>query len=203
MPELTSRNASSSGEASAASTIRASRPSSSRTIRPYAPTSAGSKERTVAAAPAARCVSTSARIVSGLSAGTSPLRTRTSPPKASSAPRAWRTASPVPSGSSCTAISTPSSRALVCGEATTTIRSTPASRAASTTQSTILRPRIGCRCFGVALFMRVPIPAAITTAASSSAMSVRGGWGARIRTWDHGTKTRCLTTWLRPRGREV
>ncbi len=23
-------------------------------------------------------------------------------------------------------------------------------------------------------------------------------WGARIRTWDHGTKTRCLTTWLRP-----
>src|SRR6266516_1377869 len=26
-----------------------------------------------------------------------------------------------------------------------------------------------------------------------------GGWGARIRTWDHGTKTRCLTTWPRPR----
>ena len=25
------------------------------------------------------------------------------------------------------------------------------------------------------------------------------GWGARIRTWDHGTKTRCLTTWPRPR----
>ena len=25
------------------------------------------------------------------------------------------------------------------------------------------------------------------------------GWGARIRTWDHGTKTRCLTAWLRPR----
>ena len=24
------------------------------------------------------------------------------------------------------------------------------------------------------------------------------GWGARIRTWDHGTKTRCLTTWPRP-----
>src|SRR5207247_2465437 len=22
------------------------------------------------------------------------------------------------------------------------------------------------------------------------------GWGARIRTWDRGTKTRCLTTWL-------
>ena len=28
-----------------------------------------------------------------------------------------------------------------------------------------------------------------------------GGWGARIRTWDRGTKTRCLTTWLRPRDR--
>ena len=27
------------------------------------------------------------------------------------------------------------------------------------------------------------------------------GWGARIRTWDHGTKTRCLTTWPRPRAR--
>ena len=26
------------------------------------------------------------------------------------------------------------------------------------------------------------------------------GWGARIRTWDRGTKTRCLTTWLRPTG---
>src|SRR4051812_5652641 len=24
------------------------------------------------------------------------------------------------------------------------------------------------------------------------------GWGARIRTWDDGTKTRCLTAWLRP-----
>src|SRR5205823_4559471 len=26
-------------------------------------------------------------------------------------------------------------------------------------------------------------------------------WGARIRTWDRGTKTRCLTAWLRPRVR--
>src|SRR5215216_1074014 len=25
-----------------------------------------------------------------------------------------------------------------------------------------------------------------------------GNWGARIRTWDRGTKTRCLTSWLRP-----
>ena len=28
--------------------------------------------------------------------------------------------------------------------------------------------------------------------------SLGAGWGARIRTWDRGTKTRCLTTWLRP-----
>ena len=28
-----------------------------------------------------------------------------------------------------------------------------------------------------------------------------GGWGARIRTWDHGTKARCLTAWLRPNSR--
>src|SRR5262245_16416818 len=67
------------------------------------------------------------------------------------------------------------------------------------TQSTIRRPSSGWRCFGVALFMRVPIPPAITTAASDFAMSVRSGWGARIRTWDHGTKTRGLTAWLRPR----
>ena len=30
-----------------------------------------------------------------------------------------------------------------------------------------------------------------------------GGWGARIRTWDHGTKTRCLTTWPRPNSRAI
>ena len=29
------------------------------------------------------------------------------------------------------------------------------------------------------------------------------GWGARIRTWDRGTKTRCLTAWLRPTGAEA
>src|SRR4026208_1648082 len=27
---------------------------------------------------------------------------------------------------------------------------------------------------------------------------IESNWGARIRTWDRGTKTRCLTTWLRP-----
>ena len=28
-------------------------------------------------------------------------------------------------------------------------------------------------------------------------------WGARIRTWDHGTKARCLTAWPRPTGLPV
>ena len=32
------------------------------------------------------------------------------------------------------------------------------------------------------------------------AVSWKTGWGARIRTWDHGTKIRCLTTWPRPIG---
>ena len=41
--------------------MRASRPAPSRTMRPYARASGGSNERTVAAAPAARCVASSAR----------------------------------------------------------------------------------------------------------------------------------------------
>src|SRR5918992_1374284 len=47
--------------------------------------------------------------------------------------------------------------------------------------------------------MRVPKPAAMTTAPRllGSVLDI-GSWGARIRTWDHGTKTRCLTTWPRP-----
>ncbi len=44
MPELTSPSASSSSLASAASTIRASRPSPSRTMRPYARASSGSND---------------------------------------------------------------------------------------------------------------------------------------------------------------
>ena len=47
--------------------------------------------------------------------------------------------------------------------------------------------------------MRVPRPPAITTTATiASSAHQLDGWGARIRTWDRGTKTRCLTTWLRP-----
>jgi hypothetical protein len=42
---------------------------------------------------------------------------------------------------------------------------------------------------------------AILRSAGIAGKSTRlGGWGARIRTWDHGTKTRCLTAWPRPNG---
>ena len=131
----------------------------------------------------------------------SPERTSTSSAPAS-ALSAQRTASPVPSGSLLHGDRrSPSNASAVSGEATTTSGSAPSGRAASTTQSTIRRPRIGCRCFGVAERMRVPRPPAMTTAASLGAGFGHGrhvGWGARIRTWDHGTKTRCLTAWPRP-----
>ena len=184
-----------------ASTIRASRPSPSRTMRPYARRSSGSNESTVPAAPAARCVSTSARTQLG---GRGRERRRSG--------RARRPATPA-SASRADAHGVaraerrraarrprrPSKSSAVSGDATTTTRSTPASCAARDTQSTIRRPSSGCRCFGVALFMRVPRPPAITTAARSFGhVRMRDGWGARIRTWDHGTKTRCLTAWPRP-----
>ena len=60
----------------------------------------------------------------------------------------------------------PSNAPAVSGDATTTSGSAPRGRAASTIQSTIRRPRIGCRCLGVAERMRVPRPPAMTTAAS-------------------------------------
>ena len=84
------------------------------------------------------------------------------------------------------------------GEATTTSGSAPLARPASSTQSTMRRPSSSWKCFGTAERMRVPRPPAMTTAASGVSVIGRDGWGARIRTWDRGTKTRCLTAWLRP-----
>ena len=49
--------------------------------------------------------------------------------------------------------------------------------------------RSACACLGRR-------PSRLLRAACQS--RVTDGWGARIRTWDHGTKTRCLTTWPRP-----
>ena len=135
-----------------------------------------------------------------VSSGVSPERTSTSSAPASAA-CALRTASPVPSGCSCTATVRPSNSSAVSGEATTTSGSAPSGRAASTIQSTIRRPRIGCRCLGVAESIACPPASGHDDGCELGAGFGHGrhvGWGARIRTWDHGTKTRCLTTWPRP-----
>ena len=119
----------------------------------------------MAAASSRRCKSRRSRRSSGLSAGASPLRTSRSPSTPSSAARAAASASPVPRGSACTATSSPSNALAPSGEVTTTSGSASTARAASTTQSTIRRPSKGWKCFGVAERMRVPRPAASTTAA--------------------------------------
>src|SRR5438445_10466545 len=41
-------------------------------------------------------------------------------------------------------------------------------------------------------------PSPLSRGHDNGCESAGQGWGARIRTWDRGTKTRCLTTWLRP-----
>ena len=97
--------------------------------------------------------------------GVSPESTSTSS-ASPTASRAERTASPVPSGSCWTATSRPVKASAVEGDATTTSGSAPSGRAASTTQSTMRRPRIGCRCLTSEERMRVPSPPAMTTAAS-------------------------------------
>ena len=103
---------------------------------------------------------------SDVRSGVSPERTSTSSTAPSSASRVLRIASPVPSARSWTATSTSPNASRVAGEATTRVRAGSSGRAASSTQSTILRPRIGWRCLGTDERMRVPRPPAITTAAS-------------------------------------
>ena len=146
------------------------RAESSRRMRPYRPGSPGSKERTVTEARHRRCSSTSPSRSSDVIRGVSPASTSRSPVKSSSASRAEGTASPVPSGRCCTAIVTPAesvpSRSLLpSGEETTTKGSARSGSRAASTQSTRRRPRIGSRCFGRLERIRVPRPAAITTAA--------------------------------------
>ena len=113
---------------------------------------------------------------------------------------------PVPSGCSWIATSTPlaANWSRAAGEATTTTGSAPASRPPRSPS----RPCGGRGAGGSASARpsasRVPSPPAMTTAASGVSVTSGGaqldGWGARIRTWDRGTKTRCLTAWLRPTG---
>src|SRR4051794_22454650 len=98
--------------------------------------------------------------------GTSPLITTTAPLSGSSG-RAATTAPPVPFGSGCTAVAVPSGSApsrLIPGDVTTTTAVAPAPLAASTGQATSGRPQRSCSTFGTAERMRVPWPAAMTTA---------------------------------------
>ena len=74
--------------------------------------------------------------------------------------------------------SVPSSSATVPGEVTTTSGSGSSSLAAAMTQSTRRRPSSSCRCFGRVERMRVPRPAAITTAAMGERVT-RTSWLGR------------------------
>ena len=116
--------------------------------------------------PASDASSTAPGASSVVSSGVSPERTSTS-----SAPtdRLARRTAPHPLSRAacfCTAVVNPANWSAVSGETTTTSESGSSGRAASTIQSTIRRPRIGCRCLGIAERMRVPRPPAMTTAAS-------------------------------------
>src|SRR3954471_22467644 len=166
MEEFTSPMARCASLASAFSTICCSRPLSSRTMRPYARGSGGSKERTVAVAPERQWSSTSCCSSSGLRRGWSPDTTSScaAPPTCS---RAARSESPVPRGFGCTATFIPSNAWTASGATTSTSGSAPVGCTAATTQSTRRRPSSGCKCFGVADFIRVPRPAAMITAARS------------------------------------
>ena len=135
--------------------------------------------------------------------GVSPERTSTSPAWPSSAARAARTASPVPSGVSCTATVTPlsanSSRAGGRGDddervgagsrARRRSPSRPCGGRGSGGSASARRSASGCRGLRPSRRLR---------GGCRSSESRSDGWGARIRTWDRGTKTRCLTAWLRP-----
>ena len=87
-----------------------------------------------------------------------------------------------------------------------------ASCAARSTCSSIGRPPSACVTLGKRERIRVPLPAASTTTpirrvlrknCSSKKTILRGevGSGARIRTWDGGSKVHCLTAW--PRRNEI
>src|SRR5439155_24073272 len=106
-----------------------------------------------------------------VSSGWSPDSTITSSASPTAA-RAERTASPVPSGTSWITTDRSANSSPVSGDATTTSGSAARACPRPITQSTIRRPSSGCRCFGVAERIRVPWPAAITTAASEVSVTV-------------------------------
>ena len=147
-----------------------------------------------------RCVSSSASSRPVVRSGVSPERTSTSSAPVS-ALSAERTASPVPSGCCCTTVTRPSNAAAVSGETTTTSGSAPSGRAVSTIQSTIRRPEDRVQVLRRRRAHARPAASGHDDGCERGSGFGHGrhvGWGARIRTWDHGTKTRCLTAWPRP-----
>ena len=124
---------------------------------------------TTTAASASSRTLTSAAMVSDEMSGQSPDKTTSDPSKSASASAQTATAPAVPFCCSCTTISvSPSTSGATCSRAcptTLTTRSTPASRAASTTHRTSGLPSTSCATFGFLDFMRVPAPAASTIAA--------------------------------------
>ena len=112
------------------------------------------------------------------------------------ASRAERTASPVPSACSCTATCMSPNASRLSGEAITT---SGAGRAAAPPRAPS-RPCAG-RGSGAGASAS-PSACACRAHRPSPRLRLRyrsrDDWGARIRTWDHGTKTRCLTAWPRP-----
>ena len=162
--------------------------------------SSGTNESTVAPAACERCVASSAWSSSVVRSGVSPERMSTSSAPAA-ASLAHRTASPVPSACSCTAVVSPAKSSAVSGETTTTsgVRlerpgslDDPVDHAAAQDRMQVLGRGRAHAC---------PPASGHDDGCELGAGFGHGrhvGWGARIRTWDHGTKARCLTTWPRP-----
>ena len=134
-----------------------------------------------------------------VSSGVSPERTSTSSAPAA-ASSALRTASPVPSACSCTAVVSPSNSSAVSGETTTTSASGRAAGQPRRSSRPCAGRGSGAGASGRRAHARPPA-SGHDDGCELGAGFGHGrhvGWGARIRTWDHGTKTRCLTTWPRP-----
>ena len=158
-----------SSSAALSSMIADTRPSADRTMRPRPSGCTRVEVSIVMQASVLTWRSINRRRVSRKISGTSPQRTST----LSTPARAFfalRRASPLPNGSGCRAYSTVSPRASLnawefSGTTVATL-STPAPLAASTTSLTISLPQTWCKTLGTWEFMRVPLPAAKTTAAN-------------------------------------
>ena len=161
------------------------RPSGPRSTRPsMAGSSISTLMRATAAALSRRAVASSASN-SGSTRGTSPLKTMISCTSSGSAASAAAMASAVPRGSAWVAKSASAAKTsaiwLTGGLMTTRGRDPVAATAASSTYASMGRPQTGCSTLGVLERMRVPRPAAITTAVRR--------WGWCVFTWRTGRRS--------------